>query len=226
MASGKFVSYIRVSTAKQGRSGLGLEAQRSSIMDYLNGGPWKLLDEFQEIESGKKDDRPELSKALRLCQLTGATLIIAKLDRLSRDIHFISSLTKAGIEFVACDMPQANKTTIHIFAVIAEQERDFIKERTKAALKAAKERGIKLGTDNLTQERRLMGTHRAAELRKEKALKFASEVYPIIEEFKGKGMSLRQIAAELNQRHILTARGLCGTWTASQVKVVSDRMGR
>lgn len=224
MASGKFVSYIRVSTGKQGRSGLGLDAQRSSITDYLNGGPWELLKEFKEIESGKKDDRPELLNALKLCQLTGATLIIAKLDRLSRDLHFITSLMKAGIDFVACDMPQASRFTIHIYAALAEQERVFISERTKAALQAAKARGVKLGTDNLTEEGRVKGSQRASEARKEKALQYASEVHPVIKELRDKGMSLRQIASELNQRHILTARGEAGKWKAMQVKVILDRM--
>jgi len=225
MATGKFVSYIRVSTAKQGRSGLGLEAQRSSITHYLNGGSWELLKEFREIESGKNDDRPELMNALKLCQLTGATLIIAKLDRLSRDLHFITSLMKAGIDFIACDMPQASRFTIHIYAALAEQERVFISERTKAALKAAQKRGVKLGTpDNLTEEGRVRGTQQATKARKERAYQYASEVYPVIKELRDKGMSLRQIASELNERHILTARGEAGSWKAMQVKVIIDRI--
>lgn len=145
MATEKFISYCRVSTVKQGASGLGLEAQQATIARYLNGGSWELLDEFVEIESGKKDDRPELAKALHHCRMTGATLVIAKLDRLSRDLHFISSLQKAGVEFVACDMPSANKFTVHIFAALAEHEREMISQRTKAALAALKARGVKLG---------------------------------------------------------------------------------
>lgn len=223
MASGKFVSYVRVSTGKQGRSGLGLEAQRAAIMQYLNGGPWELLQEFQEVESGKNDERPQLTQALQLCQLTGATLIIAKLDRLSRDLHFITSIMKAGIDFVACDMPQASRFTIHIYAALAEQERQFISERTKAALKAAKARGVKLGTDNLTPEGRLKGTERAAEVRQQKANQRASSVLPVIQEYRNQGESLRRIAALLNERNILTARGKAGGWTAMKVKAVLDR---
>lgn len=223
MASGKFVSYVRVSTGKQGRSGLGLEAQRAAIEQYLNGGPWELLQEFQEVESGKDDQRPELSKALQLCQLTGATLIIAKLDRLSRDLHFITSLMKAGTDFVACDMPQASKFTIHIYAALAEQERQFISERTKAALQAAKARGVKLGTDNLSEEGRARGTLKAAEVRTKKADRFAAGVLPIITGYREEGKSLRAIAEALNDRNILSARGETGKWSPMKVKAVLDR---
>lgn len=225
MATGKFVSYIRVSTAKQGRSGLGLEAQRSSVMNYLNGGHWELLKEFTEIESGKKDDRPELMNALHLCQLTGATLIIAKLDRLSRDPDFLGMLMKdGGVDFVACDMPDANKFIIRIMAALAEKEREMISERTKAALKAAKDRGVKLGTDNLTPEGREKGKQRASEARKERANKFAADLFPMISELKGEGKSLRQIAAVLDEKQIRTSKGVIGKWTATQVKVILDRM--
>ena len=132
MAEGKFVSYLRVSTARQGKSGLGIEAQRKAVEDYLNGGNWQLVKEFKETESGKKADRPELAKAFQLCRLTGAKLLIAKLDRLSRDAHFLLGLEKAGVDFVAADMPQANRLTIGIMAVMAEDERRRISERTRA----------------------------------------------------------------------------------------------
>lgn len=226
MASGKFVSYIRVSTAEQGRSGLGLEAQKASIMNYLNGGPWALLKEFIEIESGKNKNRPELDNALKLCQLTGATLIIAKLDRLSRNIHFITSLMEAGIDFVACDMPQASRFTIHIYAALAEQERVFISERTKAALKAAQDRGVELGTNNLTDEGRRKGAHNAAMVRLEKAKQFAAKVSPVIDELRSEGKSLREIAKELNSMSIQTARSNEDGkgWTAMKVKAILDRM--
>ena len=147
MAEGKFVSYLRVSTARQGRSGLGLEAQRQAVEDFLNGGNWQLVKEFVEVESGKKADRPQLAKAFQLCRLIGAKLVIAKLDRLSRDAHFLLGLEKAGVDFVAADMPQANRLTIGIMAVMAQHEREMISERTKAALAAAKRRGVKLGGD-------------------------------------------------------------------------------
>src|ERR671911_796243 len=142
MAQGKFVAYYRVSTERQGRSGLGLEAQRKAVEDYLNGGRWQLLAEFVEVESGKREDRPKLAEALALCRLHGATLVIAKLDRLSRDAHFLLGLQKAGVDFVAADMPDANKMTVGIMALVAQHEREMISERTKAALAAAKARGV------------------------------------------------------------------------------------
>lgn len=226
MASGKFVSYVRVSTGKQGRSGLGLEAQRAAITTYLNGGPWELLQEFQEVESGKDADRPQLQQALNLCKLTGATLLIAKLDRLSRDLHFITSLQKAGIDFVACDMPQASPFTIHIYAALAQQERQFISERTKVALEAAKARlGLEkhIRPNNSTSEGRQKGTQVSTTVRQEKADRYAASVLPVILECKAEGGSLRQIAAALNTRNILTARGAAGKWSASQVKAILDR---
>jgi len=225
MATGKFVSYCRVSTAKQGTSGLGLEAQQEAIRRYLNGGSWEVLAEFVEVESGKKDDRPELTRALKHCQMTGATLVIAKLDRLSRDLHFISSLQKAGIEFVACDMPSANKFTIHIFAALAEHEREMISQRTKAALAALKARGVKLGKpENLSQAAADKGTANASAARTAKADEFAAQVGPMVQEYKSKGMSLNGIAAELNARSILTARGKTGAWTPTAVKNLLARL--
>ncbi len=134
MAEGSFVSYLRVSTDRQGRSGLGLEAQRKSVDDFLNGGRWNLAAEFVEVESGKRDDRPKLAEALALCRLHRATLVIAKLDRLSRDAHFLLGLQKelqqAGLRFVAADMPEANELTVGIMAVVAQAERKMISART------------------------------------------------------------------------------------------------
>jgi DNA invertase Pin-like site-specific DNA recombinase len=142
---GKFVAYFRVSTDRQGKSGLGLDAQREAVMDYLNGGRWTLVAEFTEVESGKNADRPELEKALAACKKLKAKLVIAKLDRLSRNLAFIATLMESGVEFVAVDIPQANKLTIHILAAVAQHEREMISERTKAALQAAKKRGQRLG---------------------------------------------------------------------------------
>ena len=142
---GKFIAYFRVSTDRQGKSGLGLEAQREAVMTYLNGGRWSLVDEFTEVESGKHSDRPELAKALAACKKRKAKLVIAKLDRLSRNLAFIAALMESGVEFVAVDMPHATKLTIHILAAVAEHEREMISERTKAALAAAKKRGQRLG---------------------------------------------------------------------------------
>src|SRR5215207_4627522 len=145
MASGKFVSYLRVSTQEQGRSGLGLEAQRKAVADHLNGGRSELKAEFVEVESGKRGDRPELAKAMAACRVHRATLVIAKLDRLSRNQAFLMSLRDAGVEFICADMPQANRMTIGIMAAVAEGEAEMISARTKAALAAAKARGKALG---------------------------------------------------------------------------------
>src|SRR5215207_3217039 len=145
MAQGKFVSYVRVSTARQGRSGLGLEAQQEAVRSYLNGGNWQLVAEVVEVESGRRNDRPKLAEALRLCRLHSATLIIAKLDRLARNVAFISNLMESGVEFTAVDFPQANRLTVHILAAVAEHEAAMISQRTKAALAAAKARGTRLG---------------------------------------------------------------------------------
>src|SRR5215218_5013323 len=141
MAAGSFVAYYRVSTAKQGASGLGLEAQQEAVRSYLNGGEWKLVAEVVEVESGKRSDRPKLAEAMRLCRLRSATLVIAKLDRLSRDAHFLLGLQKTGVEFVAVDNPTANRLTVGIMALVAEEEARAISARTKAALAAAKARG-------------------------------------------------------------------------------------
>ncbi len=139
------VSYLRVSTDRQGRSGLGLEAQRAAVAAHLAGGAWTLLDEMVEVESGKAADRPQLARATALCRLTGATLCVAKLDRLSRDAHFLIGLHKADVDFVAVDMPNANRLTVGIMALLAQQEREAISARTRAALASAKARGTKLG---------------------------------------------------------------------------------
>src|SRR5215472_16311956 len=142
---GKFVSYLRVSTQKQGKSGLGLEAQRESVSAYLNGGKWTLVSEVVEVESGKRADRPQLEKALRLCRLHRAVLLVAKLDRLARNVAFISALMESGVKFVAVDMPDVNDMVVHILASVAQGEAEAISDRTKAALAAAKARGKQLG---------------------------------------------------------------------------------
>ena len=140
--SGKFVAYYRVSTQRQGRSGLGLEAQQTLVRDFLNGGDWRLVAEVTEVEIGKRNDRPKLAEALKLCRLHGAVLVIAKLDRLARNVAFISNLMESGVEFHAVDFPHANRLTVHILAAVAEHEAKMISERTKAALAAANRRGV------------------------------------------------------------------------------------
>ena len=146
---GRFVAYYRVSTDHQGIDGNGILAQRKAVEDYLNGGKWKLVAEFTEVESGKRNDRPELERALAACKKHRAKLIIAKLDRLSRNVHFISGLMERKIDFVACDMPSANAFMINIYAAVAQEERRMISERTKAGLRAARERGVVLGGPKL-----------------------------------------------------------------------------
>jgi DNA invertase Pin-like site-specific DNA recombinase len=211
---GRFVAYYRVSTDKQGKSGLGLAAQREAVANYLNGGPWTLVGEFTEVESGKRNDRPELEKALAACKRQKAKLIIAKLDRLGRNLAFIAALMESGVEFVAVDNPHANKLTVHILAAVAQHEREMTSERTKAALAAAKRRGQKLGNPNLqAAAKRGVATLRA------NARRFAANVRPVIEEIMRAGAtSHNQIAAELNKRNVKTARG--GTWTHVQVGAI------
>ena len=225
MATGKHVAYYRVSTAKQGRSGLGLEAQRKAVTDYLNGGDWELVGSLTEHESGKRDDnRPKLQDALRLCRLTGATLIVAKLDRLSRNAAFLMTLRDAGVSFVCADMPAANGITIGVMALVAQEEREAISKRTKDALAAAKARGIQLGGHRGHVLPSKEAAKASAKVRTEKAQQRAVDVYSaVVEARAGGATSLRQIATMLTDRAIPTPRG--GTsWQAAQVKAVIDRI--
>lgn len=223
MATGKFVSYLRVSTARQGASGLGIEAQRAAVDAFLNGGSWTVLREFVEVESGKNNSRPQLADALNLCQLTGATLVIAKLDRLSRDAHFLLGLQKAGVPFVCADMPDANELTVGIMALVAEQERRAISKRTKEALAAAKARGVKLGCPLGAAHLRQYGNDLAVKAVKEQADSRASSLLATVEAIRAEShTSLREIAEELNRRCISTPRG--GRWHASSVKNLLARL--
>ena len=218
----RFVSYLRVSTAKQGVSGLGLEAQRTSVAAFVSGSRGKLIEEVREIESGRVKDRPALLEALRRCRIHKAKLVIAKLDRLARNVAFISNLMESGVDFVAVDMPQANRMTIHILASVAEGEAAMISARTKAALAAAKAKGVRLGRVNTSlKELRTMaakGTKMAATARQLKAAKRREDLEPVIKDIR-RGYSgepsLREFAAELNGRGIPAARG--GQWSAVQV---------
>jgi DNA invertase Pin-like site-specific DNA recombinase len=214
---GKFVAYFRVSTDKQGKSGLGLEAQREAVLTYLDGGRWSLVQEFVEVESGKRNDRPELAAALAACKKHKAKLIIAKLDRLSRNLAFIATLMDSGVEFIAVDNPHANKLTIHILAAVAQHEREIISARTSAALKAAKARGKRLGNPKLSDARR-----RASVAKKEKADRYSANILPVIREIQGSGIkSLRGVARALAARGVPTARG--GAWTPVQVSAILQR---
>ena len=197
MAQGKCVSYLRVSTARQGHSGLGLEAQRGAVASFLNGGRWKLIGEYVEVESGSRDVRSKLAEAPVLCRLHNATLVIAKLDRLSRDAHFLLGLTKAGVRFIAADMPEANEMIVGMMAVVAQAERKMISQRTKATLAAARARGIKLGKpENLRNQAAGRANGRAARTRA--AIDRARDLSPIIAQIQAEGAaSLRAVAAEL-----------------------------
>lgn len=226
MANGKFVAYYRVSTAKQGASGLGLEAQQESVRSYLNGGRWKMVEEVTEIESGKWNDRPALAHALALCRIHKATLIIAKLDRLARNVNFISNLMESGVEFTAVDFPQANRLTVHILAAVAEHEAAMISGRTKSALQAAKARGVRLGTPrhDLIALHAHKGTTASAKARTASARTWAADIVPVICLIQADGVStLTGIADCLNGRGIPAPRG--GTWSPVQVSRVLARAG-
>ena len=223
MASGRFVAYYRVSTPKQGTSGLGLAAQREAVSAYLNGGRWNMVAEFTEVESGKKSDRPELSKALALCRVHKATLVIAKLDRLARNVAFISNLMESKTEFVAVDFPQANRLTIHVLAAVAEYEALAISTRTKAALAVAKANGKQLGGDRghrlKIRSQASQGARASATVRRATAKKRAGDLLPVIESIRAEGAtSLREIASSLSERGVPAARG--GEWSAIQVRRV------
>jgi DNA invertase Pin-like site-specific DNA recombinase len=224
MATGKFVAYYRVSTARQGRSGLGLEAQQAAVQEYLNGGRWRLIEEVTEIESGKRNDRPKLAHALAACRLHGATLIIAKIDRLARNVAFIANLMDAGVDFVAADMPQANRLTVHVLAAIAEHEAAAISARTKAALARARARGTKLGGDrgNLSRVAKA-GARASGAARRETAAARARDLAVVVNDLRRGGRtSLREIAEGLNAREIGAPRG--GFWQAAQVARVLRQM--
>jgi len=226
MRSERFVAYYRVSTARQGRSGLGLDAQRDAVESYLNSEDGELVDSFVEVESGRKDDRPQLEAALSACRVHHATLIIAKLDRLARNVEFIARLMNSNVEFMATDMPKANRLTVHIMAAMAEHEREMISARTKAALAQAKARGVKLGGDrgNIHKHSK-RGARRSAERRMAAADSRAADLAPLIEELRNKGAhTLTAIADELNRKGVKTPRG--GEWSRSQVRSLLMRIER
>jgi DNA invertase Pin-like site-specific DNA recombinase len=218
MATGKYVAYYRVSTARQGRSGLGLEAQQAAVASFLNGGSWVLLAEFTEVESGKRNDRPQLVAALDYCKRHKAVLCIAKLDRLSRNVAFISGLMEAGADFVAVDMPQANRLTLHVLAAVAEHEREMISARTKAALQAARARGTRLGwAIEARRTDQALASQRGCAAGRVRADRFAANVLPVVQAVQAVGVStLAGVAAALNARGIKTARG--GAWYAATVR--------
>lgn len=225
--SGKFIAYYRVSTKRQGRSGLGLEAQRQAVAAYLNGGDWSIVAEFTEVETGKRADRPELDKALAAARLHRAALVVSKVDRLTRSVAFLSKLLEAGVDVRFADLPQIEGATgrflLQQMVAVAELEAGMISKRTKDALAAAKRKGKQLGGDR--------GARPTAKIRakavagnQERANKWVADIAPTIAELQAAGAtSLRRLAAKLNEAGIPTSRG-DGEWSPTQVKRVLDRI--
>jgi|ERR1035437_3900374 DNA invertase Pin-like site-specific DNA recombinase len=217
----KYICYYRVSTKEQGKSGLGLEAQQNAVTTYLNGGNWTILSSFTDIETGKGDanKRPQFALAIVECKKHNAILVIAKLDRLSRNVHFISGLMESNVDFIAVDMPTADKFTLHIYAAIAEKEALQISDRTKQGLAAAKRRGTILGSPaNLTPEASKAGRVAQAE----SAIKDYEQIAYTIKDLQGTGLSLAKIATELNSRSYTTRNN--SSFTPMTVKRILDRL--
>jgi len=225
--TGKYISYFRVSTVKQGKSGLGREAQEAAVQAYLDGGRWRLVASFTEVESGRRSDRPQLAAALAACRLHRAKLVVAKVDRLTRSVAFLSALLEAGVEVLFCDLPQLEGPTgrfmLQQMAAVAELEAGMISARTKAALAAAKARGVRLGgARNLTvaEDIRELGQKAIQKRADDRAADYAGT----IAELQAAGAtSLRAIAAALNDRGIPTPSGR-GDWQAVQVQRVLARL--
>lgn len=220
----KVVAYRRVSTKRQGDSGLGLEGQDEAIRSHVKANGCRLLATYTEVESGKLSTRPELLKALAHARRSRAVLVIAKLDRLSRNVHFLSGLMESKVEFVACDNPHATPLTIHILAAVAEYEAKAISDRTKAALAMAKVRGVKLGRNNLTPEGTRKGLEASALARRSKAVAAYSDLAPLVREWrKVEGLSQQAIADRLNREGHETRK--FRPWNQVQVKRILNRMG-
>lgn len=219
-----FVAYYRVSTRRQGRSGLGLDAQRSAVAEFLRSVNGALVAEFTEQESGKRTDRPELANALSACRLRRGVLVVAKLDRLARNAGFLLSLRDAGVEFVACDLPGMNRMTVGIMAVVAEEEARMISDRTRAALRAARKRGVVLGTPrNLGSAARARGTMVSARSRANEASNRARDLAPVLAQLQQTGaMTLRDLARRLDDLGLRSPRGC--SWTPTAVRRVLARL--
>lgn len=213
----RYITYLRVSTQKQGVSGLGLEAQRAAVVDFVSSSD-EVIAEYVEVESGKRSDRPRLQEALDHARREDAVLLIAKLDRLARNVAFIANLLEAGVEISAVDLPQANRFVLHIMAAVGEQEAKAISERTKAALKAARARGVKLGWANPARKDRQAAVQASVERRLVQADEFALRHGPRLSERRTSGLTFKQIADEFNRQHISPPRG--EQWWASTVRNV------
>jgi DNA invertase Pin-like site-specific DNA recombinase len=219
------VCYYRVSTRDQERSGLGLAVQHKTVKDYLNGNGYEIVGEYTEVESGGRDGRPELTKAIRDCELKGARLIVSRLDRLSCDLHFITQLQRSAVQFTVAEMPDANELTIHLLATIAQHERKLISQRTKDALQAAKARGVRLGNPKLLRGEQIGVTdpRAARQARTAKADDYARKMSSVIEELQAKGItSFKGIADSLNDAGYRTSRD--GRWYPNSVKRIIERL--
>lgn len=217
----KVVSYLRVSTARQGENGLGIEAQRAAVAALARERGWQLVGEHVEVESGARDDRPELAAALRRCRRARARLLVARLDRLSRDVEFIARVLKSGVEVTCCDLPGADRLTLHILAAVGENERRLIAARTRAAMQAAKARGRRFGSPDPRK-----GSRAGAREVQRAAAEHARNAAPIIAEIRRErpGLSARAVARELERRRVPTARG--GSWGPGAVLNVERRARR
>jgi DNA invertase Pin-like site-specific DNA recombinase len=221
-ANKRFVTYIRVSTQKQGASGLGLEAQQRAVGEYLRQHGGQVVQEYREVESGKINERPQLQAALKRCRQSKATLLIAKLDRLGRNTAFLMTLRESSVKFICADMPSADETTIGMLAVFAQHERKAISDRTKAALAAAKARGVKLGNPRL-----VVGTAETAAIARQglvsKAEAFAEDLRDVIEQAKSEGKrTLKDLADHLTSLSCPTPRGCA--WTPTAVSRLLHRL--
>ena len=220
MSQPRYIAYYRVSTAAQGRSGLGLEAQQAAVTAFLQGRDHDLAGQFIEVESGRNSERPRLGEALALARKLKATLVIAKLDRLARSVSFIANLMDAGVEFVACDMPAANRLTLHIMAAVGEAEARMISERTVAALAAAKARGVRLGNPTNLPDAQAAGHHTLIKQADDHAVKTLSTIREIV---RGGVVSVHKIANLMNERGVGTRRG--GQWHGTSVLNTLRRCG-
>ncbi|WP_435016690.1 recombinase family protein [Tundrisphaera sp. TA3] len=225
--NGKLIAYYRVSTLAQGRSGLGLEAQETAVADYAKAYGKEVIKAYQETESGKDNDRPELMKAMAHARRAGATLCIAKLDRLSRNMAFLANLMETKVPFVCCDMPEASEITLHLMAAFAQYERKAISSRTKAALAAYKARGGLLGASHpngvkITQEARLEGSRVASKRRSAEAAAAYADLTPMMLSWRAGGMTQSQIAERLTLEGHTTRSGK--SWSQGQVSRVLQRM--
>lgn len=216
----KCVVYLRVSTQRQGASGLGIDAQRFAVAQHVARIGGEVVAEYVEVESGKRADRPQLESALKQCRLTGAMLVVAKLDRLARNVSFIAKLMDGGVDFVACDLPQASRLTLHIMAAMAEHEREQISQRTKAALAAAKRRGTKLGGVRPGSGWRGQCQRSGAKATSAIAKAYAGSLQDVLQDIGP--VSLPKAAAELERRGIRTPRG--GAWTPTAVRRIRLRL--